>query len=195
MNNKVKLIITSLSFVALIFVAVFAYDNLIAMGHRADNILIYDLPTSYDNYLDLDDDVILLNFNALDWYENPIQLSDFFGKPTVLNFWASWCPQCIQESPNFQAIYDTMGDEINIVKVNLLDGHRETRATLERFMYENSYTFPVILDITGQAAHVFDIHTIPVTFFLNSEGHVVARAQGAVDLELLKYGISLASVS
>lgn len=129
------------------------------------------------------------NFSFTNDYGQEFTLSDFLGEPVIVNFWASWCPSCVRESPYFEEFYQNHGQEVNLLKINLLDGRRETRETLEAFMENGGYTYPLFFDIDGTAA--FGIRHIPVTFFINAEGYIVGRQQGAADANALAQGLAL----
>jgi len=132
-------------------------------------------------------DITVLDING-----NEVQLSSLFGKPIVLNFWATWCPACVQESPYFEKLYREMGDEVHFMKVNLLDGRREVRDNVDRFIENHDYTFPVYFDETGLASAPYGIRSIPMTFFIDTDGNLAAAAQGAVDEQMLRQGINMA---
>jgi len=132
-------------------------------------------------------DITVLDING-----NEVQLSSLFGKPIVLNFWATWCPACVQESPYFEKLYREMGDEVHFMKVNLLDGRREVRDNVDRFIENHDYTFPIYFDETGLASAPYGIRSIPMTFFIDTDGNLAAAAQGAVDEQMLRQGINMA---
>jgi len=134
------------------------------------------------------------DFAMYDMYGNEVRLSDFFGKPIVLNFWTTWCPACVTEMPHFEWLHDELGDEIHILKVNLPDDNRgETRERVEQFITDNSYTFPIYFD-TGEGAMVYGVRGIPVTFFIDADGYAAAMAQGPVDEDSLRRGLELAGM-
>jgi len=182
MNKKTKLLLGIVAFAALIVLAVFAYNGLRNTTDAPD--LIHEE--------EADDRIRAVDFIMLDQDDNEVQLSDFFGKPIVLNFWTTWCPSCVIESPYFELIYQEMGDEVHIIKVNLLDGQRETRSRVDTFMADNSYTFPLYFDTTGEAAGAYGVRTIPFSVFIDADGYVVGMAQGALDEAGLRRGIDLA---
>ena len=122
---------------------------------------------------------------------NALQLSDFFGKPIVLNFWASWCPPCKGEMPDFHALWEERGEEIQFLMVNLTDGSRETVETALAFIKEQGYEFPVYYDMDQQGYLAYQTYSIPTTYFLDAEGHAVARANGAIGPDILNEGIRL----
>ena len=136
-------------------------------------------------------DLTAPDFTVYDAQGNPHKLSDFRGKPVVLNFWASWCPPCKAEMPDFEEAYQSRGEDIHFVMVNLTDGQSETVATASQFLAESGYTFPVYFDTQGQAATVYGIQSIPTTFFIDAEGKIVAAGSGKLDAASLWQGISL----
>ena len=136
-----------------------------------------------------DDTVMAPDFQVEDAEGNMISLSSFQGKPVVLNFWASWCPPCKSEMPDFQAAYDTYGEDIQFVMVNLTDGNRETKETASAFIEESGFTFPVYYDVNMEAAYAYNISSIPVTVLIDADGTVVAHRIGMLNAEGLQQGI------
>ncbi len=130
------------------------------------------------------------DFHVYDRDGNAIHLSDFFGKPIVLNFWASWCGPCQSEMPDFNEKYAELGDEINFVMVNITTG-RETMETATAFIDQSGYDFPVFYDITSEAAMTYGAYSLPTSFFINAEGHLIAQAIGSIDSETLQIGIDM----
>ena len=116
---------------------------------------------------------------------NAVKLSDYFGKPLVLNFWASWCGPCQSEMPDFQSVYAEYGEEVNFMMINLTDGSRETTETALTFINKNNYTFPVFFDTTLEATSAYGASTIPTTFIIDAEGYIVGYAKGPLDAETL----------
>lgn len=120
-----------------------------------------------------------------------VHLSDFVGKPVILNFWASWCGPCKSEMPLFQEMYDTYGEEIAFVVVNLTDGYSETVETAQAYIDEAGYTFPVYFDTDQDAAYTYYVMSIPTTYFIDAEGNMIAYGQGALSEESFKQGLSM----
>ena len=131
------------------------------------------------------------DFTVYDLEGNPHKLSDFRGKPVLLNFWASWCGPCQMEMPDFQKFYESHGQQVNFVLVNLTDGQQETVETASAFIEEQSYTFPVYYDTDMDAAAKYGVNAVPVSYFIDSEGYFVAWAQGALTSEMLQQGMDL----
>ena len=131
------------------------------------------------------------DFTVYDEDGNPVTLSDFFGKPIVLNFWASWCEPCKTELPDFQKTYDELGDDVQFLMVNLTDGSWETLETASAYLKEQGYTFPAYYDTQVSAAMAYGVNAIPRTYFIDARGYAVAYSARAIDAQTLLKGISL----
>ena len=131
------------------------------------------------------------DFTVYDLEGNAHKLSDFRGKPVLLNFWASWCGPCQMEMPDFQKYYESHGDKVNFVIVNLTDGRQETVESASAFIEEKGYTFPVYYDTDIDAAAKYGVNAVPVSYFLDAEGYFVAWAQGALTADMLQQGMDM----
>ncbi len=129
------------------------------------------------------------DFTAYDADGNAVQLSDYFGKPLVLNFWASWCGPCKSEMPAFQQAYE-QEDGVQFLLVNMTGG-RETQADAEALLAQEGYTFPVLFDLDLDAAMTYGVAALPTTYFLDAEGNLVAWAQGAINEQTLQQGLDM----
>lgn len=138
-----------------------------------------------------DNKTLAPDFTVYDAAGNAFKLSDFRGKPVVLNFWASWCPPCKAEMPDFQKEFEAQGKDVQFLLINLTDGTQETVATASAYIAQQGYTFPVFYDTASSAAIAYGIRSIPTTFFIDAQGYAVAQATGAIDRETLQKGISL----
>ena len=131
------------------------------------------------------------DFTVYDFDGIAHKLSDFRGKPVILNFWASWCGPCASEMPEFQSFYEQYGEDIHFVLVNLTDGHQETVASASAFLDENGYTLPVYYDTDIDAAMKYGVSAVPVSYFIDAEGYFAAWAQGALSEDMLRQGVDL----
>jgi len=122
---------------------------------------------------------------------NAHKLSEFRGKPVILNFWATWCGYCKMEMPDFDKAYQQYGDEIHFLMVNVTDGVQETVEKASEFIAEQGYTFPVYYDTDQTVAANYNISGLPVTYLLDAEGKPVAWQQGMLTAEMLQSGIDM----
>lgn len=130
------------------------------------------------------------DFTVYDAEGNEVHLSDYVGKPIVLNFWASWCGPCQMEMPDFHEKYLVLSEEVNFLMVNMTTG-RETMESASAFIEKNEYSFPVFYDINSDAALTYGAYSLPTTFFIDADGYAVAQATGAIDAETLQKGIDM----
>lgn len=116
---------------------------------------------------------------------NAVRLSDFYGKPVVLNFWATWCVYCKQEMPDFQEAYEEYGEEAEFLFLNSTDGERETREKAAAYLEEQGYTVPAYYDEDMEAVYAYSIYSLPTTILIDKEGRVAAYAPGLMEKETL----------
>jgi thiol-disulfide isomerase/thioredoxin len=115
------------------------------------------------------------DFTVYDLEGNEVHLSDYLGKPVILNFWASWCGPCQMEMPDFQETYLERGEDIHFLMVNMTDGSQETRESASSFIAGTGYTFPVYYDTDYEAAIAYSVYSLPTTYFIDAEGYVITE--------------------
>ena len=124
-----------------------------------------------------------VDFTLTDQFGNTHSLSDYKGKTIFLNFWATWCPPCRAEMPDIQKIYEaanTEGDDALIVLgVAAPNYGRETdEEGIKQFLKENGYTYPVLMDQTGELFTAYGIYSYPTTYMIDRDGNVFGYASG-----------------
>lgn len=191
MNSKKKILIIAVVFVLLLAGAFLLYNKL-SGSVAPDQLAAEDEAQNQDEESDRQQAKVKApDFVVYDKDGNKVGLSDYLGKPVVLNFWASWCGPCASEMPDFEEAYKERGDEIQFLMVNLTDGYQETMESATEYIQEQGFTFPVFYDTESNAANTYATYSIPMTFFIDSEGYMVARATGALDSATLKKGLDM----
>lgn len=116
------------------------------------------------------------DFEVTTFTGEPLQLSELSGKIVVLNFWASWCPPCRNETPLLEAAQDNLGDDVVLVGMDIWDAEGDARDFLEQY----GVTYIVGHDDDGSVAIDYGVSGVPETFVIDVEGRVVARLPGEV---------------
>ena len=129
------------------------------------------------------------DFTMYDIDGNAHKLSDFRGKPVILNFWASWCGPCKAEMPDLEAAYQTHGEDVEFLIVNLTDNSSETVETASAYIASQGYTFPVYYDTAMEGAVGYSVYAIPMTYFIDASGEIRAIQEGMISAEVLEGNI------
>ncbi len=177
MTEKKTLILLAAVLAVLLIVALVAYRYL-SDGYEGSTSISESAPA-----LQKAPDFAVLSENS-----EVVQFSDFTGKPIVINFWATWCGPCRSEFPAFQRAYETHGEDVHFMMINLTDGSRDTVQSVKAFAEEYHYTFPIYFDTGYNAANAYGISPIPVSVFINAEGEIVQKHTGAMtEAQLTQY--------
>lgn len=133
------------------------------------------------------------DFTIQDAVGNAVSFSDYVGTPIVLNFWASWCPPCKSEMPDFDKVWAEYAesDELQFMMVDLIGFNGETLESGTKYIADSGFSFPVFYDVDGAGGSVYGISSIPTTFFIDAEGNVVTYYPGAMSEDILRLGISM----
>lgn len=131
------------------------------------------------------------DFALYDQYGDYWKLEDLKGKVVVLNFWATWCPPCRAEMPDFQECYEEIqadkNSQILILGVASPDtGNEKSPQGITNFLEENGYTYPSLMDEEGDLTLRYYIRAYPTTFVINKEGKIVAYQVGMINKTQLK---------
>lgn len=119
-----------------------------------------------------------------------LKLEELKGQVVVLNFWASWCPPCRAEMPDFQRFYEIHKEDIAFIAVNMT--HTEASAyDGQAYMVDMGYTFPIVLDEKGLISQAFSIHSVPTTFILDRDGNIIMRREETLSYDFLESLLSI----
>ena len=137
----------------------------------------------------------LVDFTLTDQYGNEHTLSDYKGKVVVLNFWTTWCTYCKKEMPDLEELYNSSGENgEDLVVLGVANPRTDdspynqdvTREEVARFLSDNGYTFPTVMDETGEVLQAYGVRSFPSTYFIDKEGRVMGYYPGQMDPSLLK---------
>jgi thiol-disulfide isomerase/thioredoxin len=191
MTQKLKLGLGFAGFILLLIAATVAYNRLSDREKPGGDIVLANeqgnVPNSAPEKQKAPD------FSMTDIEGTRITLSGFIanGKPIVLNFWASWCPPCKVEMPEFDRVYQETGGEVRFIMLDLTDGQRETVQKGAQYVKEQGFSFPVYFDTAQEAAYAYGIRAIPTTLFIDKDGYIVTGTQGAINGQTLRRGIEM----
>lgn len=109
-----------------------------------------------------------------------VRLADYAGHPVLIDFWASWCPPCQEETPLIVAAWDAHHDSgFVVLAVNGRDQETSMRQ-VRRFVKEFAMPFPVLLDEKGKVRKQYALRTLPTLVFVGSDGVIRAVEDGPV---------------
>lgn len=196
MNNKklIVFVVVFLSFTIFLVAAYFGYDSL-SSKYNNKNMASENLKNQNENSKNdkIKVKVKAKDFTVYDENLKEVRLSDYIGKPVVLNFWASWCTPCQSEMPGFNEMSKKYSkDKVAILMINLTDGDRETVSTAQRYIENNKYDIKILYDTQLDAAKKYNIASIPRTIFIDKEGNIFKdNSAGVISEEELEAQIKL----
>jgi len=185
MSTKKKTVLGIILFAVFLIIAYFAYISLSNYYKPSQ-----ENQPAKSNSSQADKKTPAPDFTVYDTKGNKVKLSDFKGKPVVLNLWASWCPPCKGEMPHFNTQYANVKDDVVFMMVDLVDGQRETQEKGQKYVKDQAFDLPIYFDNEQQASNAYGISSIPDTLFIDSEGYIVNAYRGAIDEGTLIAGIN-----
>ncbi len=118
---------------------------------------------------------------------DPVSLSAYRGKPVVVNFFASWCPDCRAELRAMAAIARTTKGRLAVVGV---DSNETSESAAAGLLAAAGATYPVAVDTHATVASRYLVQALPVSYFLDASGRVVGAALGPQSVSALQEWVS-----
>lgn len=112
----------------------------------------------------------------------PVALTSFKGTPAVINSWATWCPFCVQEIPDFEATQEKFQDKVSIVLVNRKEGKPSILSFLKKRGIPKDSPLTFLLDAKDAYYRAIGGFSMPETLFVNPDGTVAFHKRGVMDL-------------
>ena len=98
-----------------------------------------------------------------------VSLADFKGEPIILNFWASWCPTCRAEMPAFNQVFSEYQEQgLSILAIN--STNQDSIQAALNFVDINEIEFNILLDHYGEVGNLYNLYSLPTTFFIDKNG-------------------------
>ena len=134
--------------------------------------------------------ILAPDFTLVDQNGETHTLSDYQGKTVFLNFWATWCPPCRGEMPEIQALYERYGsNEEDLIVLGVAGPNQGQEGDVDHitsFLSEQGYTFPVVMDETGDVFYNYSIYSYPTTFMIDKDGNIFGYASGALSADMME---------
>ncbi len=135
-----------------------------------------------------------IDFTLKDQYGNTHTLSDYKGKTIFLNIWATWCPPCKEELPDIQKLYEEYGENKEDVVIFGVafpnDKNSNTQEGSQQdvidFLEENQYTYPTLMDLSGELLYGYGISAFPTTFMIDANGNVFGYVPGMMTYDIME---------
>ena len=110
-----------------------------------------------------------------------VDLSEFKGKPVVINFWATWCGPCWEEHPVLVASARRLQPQVQFLGVVFQD----TEEKILSFLAQRGSAYPTVVDQNGKTGIAYGVGGVPETFFLDANGVIVAKYNGPMNADIL----------
>ena len=132
------------------------------------------------NPVSIEEERVVLN--NYDWrlkteQELPYNFNQSKGKIVIVNFWATWCPPCVEEIPSLNRLKEKMqGKPFDLISIN----YAEDRQVILDFLKEVDVDYPVLMDLNGGFAKKWNVITYPSTFLIDTNGKIIYGVNSAI---------------
>lgn len=109
---------------------------------------------------------------------NHMNLQSLRGKIVFINFWASWCPPCIHETPDLVKLSDVYKGKVEFIGVNAT--HQDQLSEVRSFIKTYHISYPILLDLKGEATKQYRANYKPTSFLIDADGTIVYKKIGSI---------------
>lgn len=124
-----------------------------------------------------------VDFTLPDVTGKSVSLSDFRGKWVIVNYWATWCPPCLDEIPDLVALYEANRDSVVVLGVNY---EEVNQGYLEQFVESQLISYPVVHSEPVPVTPLGPVLGLPTTYIISPQGERVARQEGPVTRQAIE---------
>jgi thiol-disulfide isomerase/thioredoxin len=124
-----------------------------------------------------------VDFTLDDLDGKAVSLSDFRGKWVIVNYWATWCPPCLEEIPDLVQLYEDNRDTLVVLGVDFEEVNTEYP---REFVDSHFMTYPVVRSEPLPVTPLGPVLGLPTTYIISPEGERVARQEGPVTREAIE---------
>lgn len=139
------------------------------------NAPLQGTPLQHADLVDLDD----VRVSTSEWFTST-------GQPMLVNFWFTSCPPCRREMPALQQAFETYGDDVRFVGINVQD----SASAIQAFVDELGVTYEMLRDPNGKLVVANGISAFPTTLFIDSSGRIVKQVAGELTAESIDRSIA-----
>lgn len=190
MKNTVKWLIIAVLLVGIITGASVLYNKYSEEFDMNNQVQQGETPSDVEHKTETQDNKNSApDFTVTDYDGNKVNLSDFKGKPVVLNFWATWCYYCKVEMPDFNEVYKKYPD-VQFLMVNATGTNGETVDSAKAYIEQEKYEFDVFFDVERDACQTYRVSSYPQTLFIDKDGNIVSHRMGMLTKEMLELEIA-----
>lgn len=116
-------------------------------------------------------------FSLEDLSGTTISLADYQGvKPVILDFWATWCPNCQRDMPRLNVYYEKYKDKVEVIGINL----QENKSLVAKFVEQKGLTFPIVLDPASIASRSYGVRYTNYHVLIDINGNIVTTVPGDI---------------
>lgn len=151
--------------------------------------------TAPDSSQPASDKSAAFDFAMVDQYGNEHTLADYKGKVIFLNFWTTWCGYCVKEMPEIEELYQEYGlNAEDVVMLGVANPRSKEypnnadvpEAEIVQFLADSAFTYPTLMDRTGEMFAAYGVNSFPTTFMIDTDGNVFGYVSGQISKSIMQ---------